>query len=235
MSVTSERFATIDHGTVESVARDMATLTTIDGLSIVADVETVPNDVPALGAVTLAHPHPLYGGNRFNPVVSTLFERLPQLGFHTLRFDFRGVNDSEGEHDDGNGERLDVAASIDWLSMLVDDATGGGVWVVGYSFGALVGLSVVEPRVAGWVAIAPPLSPEGRVLSSIDPRPTLMVVPRHDQFCPPERATDVVAGWPNTELVSIEMADHFLAGRVDDTAELVGNWLAGRVSDRELR
>lgn len=208
----------------------MATLTTIDGLRISADVETVPNEVAALGAVTLAHPHPLYGGDRFNPVVAALFDRLPHLGFHTLRFDFRGVNESEGEHDDGDGERLDVAASIDWLSMLVDDTTGGGVWVVGYSFGALVGLSVVEPRVAGWVAIAPPLSPERRVLSSIDPRPTLVVVPQHDQFCPPERATDVVDGWPNTEVAVIDMADHFLAGRVDDTARLVGDWLVGQVS-----
>ena len=218
------------HGTVGFVARDRATLTTIDGLNIVADVETVPSDVPVLGAVTLAHPHPLYGGDRFNPVVSALFDRLPHLGFHTLRFDFRGVNESEGEHDDGDAERLDVAASIDWLSMLVDDTTSDGVWVVGYSFGALVGLSVVEPRVAGWVAIAPPLSPERRVLSSIDPRPTLVVAPQHDQFCPPDRAIEVVANWSNTELVSIGTTDHFLTGRTDDTAELVGDWLVNRVS-----
>ncbi len=208
----------------------MALLTTIDGLRIVADVETVPSDVPVRGAVTLAHPHPLYGGDRFNPVVGALFDRLPGLGFHTLRFDFRGVNESEGEHDDGDGERLDVAASIDWLSMLVDDTTDGGVWVVGYSFGALVGLSVVEPRVAGWVAVAPPFSAERRVLSAIDPRPTLIVAPQHDQFCPPEKALEITKDWPDTEVVTIDMADHFLTGRVNDTARLVGEWLIGRIS-----
>jgi len=200
-------------------------LSTIDGLRISADIETVPNDVPVLGAVTLAHPHPLYGGNRFNPVITALFDRLPLLGFHTMRFDFRGVDESEGEHDGGDGERLDVAASIDWLSMLVDETTSGGVWVVGYSFGALVGLSVIEPRVEGWVAIAPPLSSERRVLSSTDPRPTLIVVPQHDQFCPPDRARDVASQWPNTEITEIGTADHFLAGHVDHTADLVGDWL----------
>lgn len=230
MSVTSERFATTSHGTVESVARDTTTLTTIDGLRLVADVETVPNDVPVRGAVTLTHPHPLYGGDRFNPIVSALFEHLPHLGFHTLRFDFRGVDESEGEYDDGDGERLDVAASIDWLSMLVDDVTGGGVWVVGYSFGALVGLSVVEPRVEGWVAIAPPLSPDHRVLSANDPRPTLVAVPRHDQFCPPERATAATSNWTNTEIVTIDTTDHFLSGRIDETTRLVGDWLFGRSS-----
>ena len=210
------------------MARDTTTLTTIDGLRLVAEVETVPNEVPVLGAVNLAHPHPLYGGDRFNPIVSALFERLPRLGFHTMRFDFRGVGESEGEYDDGNGERLDVAASIDWLSMLVDDAIGGGVWVVGYSFGALVGLSVVEPRVEGWVAVAPPLSPDRRVLSSNDPRPTLVAVPRHDQFCPPERTIEVTSDWTNTGIVTIETTDHFLTGRIDDTTRLVGDWLADR-------
>ncbi len=230
MSVTGERFATVVHGTVESVARDTVTLTTIDGLRIAADVETVPVDVPVLGAVTLAHPHPLYGGDRFNPVIATLMERLPRLGFHTLRFDFRGVNESEGVHDDGDGERLDVAASIDWLSTLVDDVTHGGVWVVGYSFGAVVGLSVVEPRVEGWVAIAPPLSSERRVLSSVDPRPTLIAVPQHDQFCPPARVDEITSDWTNTEVVEVTTVDHFLAGRIDDTARLVGDWLVTRVS-----
>ncbi|MGA0803175.1 MAG: hypothetical protein ACO3Q0_11115, partial [Ilumatobacteraceae bacterium] len=61
------------------MARDTVTLTTIDGLRIAADVETVPVDVPVLGAVTLAHPHPLSGGDRFNPVIATLMERLPRL------------------------------------------------------------------------------------------------------------------------------------------------------------
>ena len=212
------------------MSRDTATLVTIDGLQLEADVGTVPVDVDVRGAVVLAHPHPLYGGDRFHPVVSALFEHLPTLGYHTLRFDFRGVNASEGRYDDGDGERLDVAAAVDFLSYLVDAERDDEIWVGGYSFGAAVGLSVVEPRVSGWIAVAPPLASEARVLCAHDPRPKCLVVPQHDQFCPPERIESIVADWKNTDRSVILMADHFLNGHADDVARRVGDWLANRVS-----
>lgn len=227
----SERFATVGHGTVETMSRDTATLVTIDGLHLEADVRTVPADVDVRGAVVLAHPHPLYGGDRFHPVVSTLFEHLPSHGYHTLRFDFRGVNASEGRYDDGDGERLDVAAAVDFLAYLVEAERDEEIWVGGYSFGAAVGLSVVEPRVTGWIAVAPPLTSEARVLCSGDPRPKFLVVPQHDQFCPPERLESVVAEWTNTDRSVIAMADHFLNGHADVVARQVSDWLANRVSD----
>lgn len=210
--------------------RDTATLVTIDGLHLEADVSTVPADVDVRGAVVLAHPHPLYAGDRFHPVVTALFEHLPSHGYHTVRFDFRGVNASEGQHDDGNGERLDIAAAVDFVSYLVDVERDDEVWVGGYSFGAAVGLSVVEPRVTGWIAIAPPLAPEARVLCAGDPRPKFVVVPQHDQFCPPDRFESAVTDWTNTERAVIAMADHFLNGHADDVAHRVGDWLANRVS-----
>jgi alpha/beta superfamily hydrolase len=230
VSCASERFATGRHGTVETMSRDTTTLVTIDGLHLEADVCTVPPEIDVRGAVVVAHPHPLYGGDRFNPVVSALFERLPMLGYHTLRFDFRGVNASEGSHDDGDGERLDVAAGVDFVSYLVDTERDHEIWVAGYSFGAAVGLSVIEPRVTGWIAVAPPLSAEARVLCATDPRPKLVVVPGHDQFCPPERLATIVADWRNTGVSVVATADHFLNGHSDDVARRVGNWLSGRVS-----
>lgn len=212
------------------MSRDTTTLVTIDGLHLEADVGTVPSGVDIRGAVVIAHPHPLYGGDRFNPVVSALFERLPSFGYHTLRFDFRGVGGSEGRHDDGDGERLDVAAGVDFVSYLVDVERDHEIWVAGYSFGAAVGLSVIEPRVTGWIAVAPPLSSESRVLCAVDPRPKFLVVPAHDQFCPPERLETVVADWRNVDVTVVAMADHFLNGHTDDVARRVGDWLSGRVS-----
>lgn len=214
------------------MARDTTTLVTIDGLHLEADVATVPAGVEVRGAVALAHPHPLHGGSRFDAVVSALFEQLPGHGYHTLRFDFRGVNASEGRYDDGDGERLDVAAAVDFLSYLVDEESDHEIWIAGYSFGSIVGLSVIEPRVAGWVAVAPPLSADSRVLAARDPRPKLLVVPRHDQFCPPERLRPIVESWPATEISTVDSADHFLHGHTAEVARRVGEWLAGRVSDR---
>jgi hypothetical protein len=227
---TSERFATGRHGTVETMSRDTHTLVTIDGLHLEADIRTVPSDVAVRGAVVVAHPHPLYGGDRFDPVVSALFEGLPTLGYHTLRFDFRGVNASEGSHDDGDGERLDVAAGVDFVSFLVDTERDHEIWVAGYSFGAAVGLSVIEPRITGWVAVAPPLSDESHVLCAADPRPKFAVVPGHDQFCPPERLSTIVADWRNTTVSVVATADHFLSGHTGDVARRAGDWLTGRVS-----
>lgn len=212
------------------MSRDTTTLVTIDGLHLEADVRTVPAEIDVRGAVVLAHPHPLHGGDRFNPVVSTLFEELPTRGFHALRFDFRGVNSSEGRYDDGVGERLDIAAGVDFASYLVDVERDDEIWIVGYSFGAAVGLSVIEPRVAGWIAVAPPLSRESSVLSAHDPRPKFLVAPRHDQFCPPEQLDHIVGSWTATETTTIDMADHFMNGQIERVARRVGDWLAGRVS-----
>ena len=65
----------------------------LDGVQLRADLARV--DGAAAGAV-LAHPHPLYGGDRFNPIIDTLFQALPAAGITTIRFDFRGVNESGG-------------------------------------------------------------------------------------------------------------------------------------------
>lgn len=212
------------------MSRDTTTLVTMDGLHLEADVRTADTDVVVRGGVVIAHPHPLYGGDRYNPVVTSLFEHLPTLGFHTVRFDFRGVNSSEGEHDSGTGERLDVASAVDFLDRLVDSERDEEIWVAGYSFGAAVGLTVVEPRIAGWIAVAPPLSPENRYPCAVDPRPKFLVVPRHDQFCPPERLAASTIDWTETESTVVESADHFLNGHIDDVARRVGDWLCRRVS-----
>ncbi|HVQ34470.1 MAG TPA: alpha/beta hydrolase, partial [Candidatus Bathyarchaeia archaeon] len=62
-------------------------------------------------AVVLAHPHPLYGGTLHNPVIFHSDRELNRAGFATLRFNFRGVEGSEGFHDDAVGEVGDVAAA----------------------------------------------------------------------------------------------------------------------------
>jgi alpha/beta superfamily hydrolase len=215
--------ATIEHGTVTFVSIETVTLTTIDGLSIEADIITASLDRPVRGGVVIAHPHPLYGGDRFNPVVDALFRGLAERGFDAIRFDFRGVGRSEGEHDGGESERLDVAAAIDFLANFHDE----GIWVVGYSFGSMVALDVIEPRVLGWVGVAPPLSGPRAVLAARDPRPKLILSPQHDQFCDPNRAADLTGDWINHRLGIVEGTDHFLNGRLTTIVEQVDEFLVG--------
>ena len=75
---------------------ETVTLTTIDGVDIAADIAPAAVEVPVRGAVVLAHPHPLHGGDRHNPIIDRLFRTLPSIGLHTLRLDFRGGGESGG-------------------------------------------------------------------------------------------------------------------------------------------
>lgn len=185
-------------------------LRTSDGHVLAADLATAEGE--QRGAVVLCHPHPQYGGNRFNNVVEALFRALPPAGFTTLRFDFRAA------HDGGVAERLDVVAALDELSS---DAP---LFVAGYSFGAAVALATGDDRIEAVVAVAPPLGPD-----AADPgRPTLVLAPRHDQFCPPERARPIVDRWASAELEVVEGADHFLMGATTDVAARTVAWLRGR-------
>ena len=186
-------------------------LTTSDGHTLDADID-LP-ETGCVGGVVVCHPHPQYGGDRFNPVVDAVFRRLPAAGFAALRFDFRA------EFGGGTAERLDVVAAVDELQRRVD----GRLFVVGYSFGAAVALATGDPRIRGIVAVAPPLAVMPVEAPSV---PTLVLVPRHDQFTPPDAAREAVEGWPNVDLRTIESVDHFLVGRSGDVAESVADWLA---------
>src|SRR5258705_1184908 len=73
-------------------------------------IETVINRPEAAlrGAAVVAHPHPLYGGTLDNKVVQTLAKTFVELGYVSLRPNFRGAGESEGEHDEGRGETEDL-------------------------------------------------------------------------------------------------------------------------------
>jgi alpha/beta superfamily hydrolase len=186
-------------------------LQTSDGVEIVGDLA-----IPATprSAAIVCHPHPQYGGNRFNNVVAALFAALPAAGTAALRFDFRA------RFSGGPGERLDALAALD---QLADAVPGVPLVAVGYSFGALVALGLDDAGVIALGLVAPPLAmvpaPRAPVV------PTLVLTPAHDQFSPPETNGPIVAGWPDCEHQVIEMADHSLVGHTRTVAERVTAWL----------
>src|SRR3954463_6864496 len=66
-------------------------------------------------AAVLCHPHPLFGGTMHNKVVYRMARGLRRSGLVVLRFNFRGVGRSQGEHAHMEGEIEDARASLDWL------------------------------------------------------------------------------------------------------------------------
>jgi hypothetical protein len=189
-------------------------LATADGLMLEGDALLPPEP---WAAAVVAHPHPLYGGDRNNVVVDAVAHALHDAGVASVRFDFRGVGRSEGTHDDGEGERLDVAAALDVAAPFAGD---GPVLVAGYSFGSIVAMNVTDPRLAGWLAIAPPLVPAAAdPLAANDHRPKLLLVAEHDQFAPPAGVVTRAQAWRAATVETVPLTDHFLGGAVRCVAE----------------
>lgn len=92
------------------------------------------------GIALIAHPHPLQGGTLDNKVVQTLAKTFAALGYAAVRFNFRGVGQSEGQFDDGIGETDDALAALAAAKLEFGELP---VALAGFSFG-----SYVQTRVA---------------------------------------------------------------------------------------
>lgn len=193
---------------------DSLTLTTSDSLTLEAEV-AVPDDPRA--AMLLCHPHPQYGGNMRSIVTGALFEALPRHGVACLRFNFRGVEGSEGQFADGDDERLDADAGLAELVERVPDVL---TVVQGWSFGADIASAIVDERHHGWFLVALPLSFGEPGAAGADPRPKLVALAEHDQFRTPDEVAGRLDDWKATRVEIVGGADHFFVGRTDRLVDL---------------
>jgi len=91
-------------------------------------------DDPRFAAV-VCHPHPLFGGTLHNHATYRLAKAVRAQGGASLRFNFRGVGRSQGDHDQGRGEADDARAALAWLEARLP---GVPALLCGFSFGASV-------------------------------------------------------------------------------------------------
>jgi alpha/beta superfamily hydrolase len=189
-----------------------ARLTAADGVSLEAELALPDSGDPRAGVV-LCHPHPLYGGSMHSGIIGPLFEHLAKAGVAVLRFNFRGVEHSEGVHDHGNAERMDMVAAIDTLVAEVGPTVP--VVLSGWSFGGNLALSTPDSRVAAWLAFAPTLQGGDPSAVAADPRPKLLVLAQHDEYRNPADVIAQTASWASTEVEVIGGAGHFFVGRYD--------------------
>jgi alpha/beta superfamily hydrolase len=182
-------------------------------------------------AVLVCHPHPLGGGTMHNKVVYHTMKAFQSFGLPVLRFNFRGTELSEGEHDYGVGEQEDVRAAVDWL----DREFHLPILFAGFSFGSYVGLRACcgDPRVIGLVALGIPAHAEGRDYDYNFLRdctqPKLFVSGDHDQYGPAAEVEAVVAlAREPKELVWISGADHFFASKLEGVRQAIRAWAQRR-------
>jgi len=189
--------------------------------------------VPRPGVV-VCHPHSLHGGSMAVPVITATARELANRGMAALRFNFRGVGLSEGRFGGGVAEVADVAGAIDYL-VAREDVDPQRIYLMGYSFGASVGLHHVEgdPRIAAVVALCLPLgatsigSLENDFWESCS-TPKLFLVGDRDHICPLSELQALVQRLPEPKkLIVLEGADHFLWGREEEVAGAIGDYLEG--------
>lgn len=100
-----------------------------------------PEEGPPSQAALVCHPHPKGGGTMHNKVVYRLARGLRRTGSVVLRFNYRGVNLSEGEYDGGHGEAEDARVALHELRRRYSDLP---LTVAGFSFGSRIALRLAS-------------------------------------------------------------------------------------------
>ncbi len=179
-----------------------------------------PGDAGTVGGAVVCHPHPQHGGTMHNKVAHTLARAFTKTGLETLRFNFRGTEQSEGDYDEGVGELDDALAAIAWMR---DRHPAAPLWLAGFSFGAAIAVrAAVEERVSGLVSVAPAIYRFAKGLEGQPDCPWLVVQGDEDELVDVEETIQFVNGLePGPELLVMEGAEHFFHGRLVELREHV--------------
>jgi alpha/beta superfamily hydrolase len=192
------------------------TLRTADGLNLVGEL-ALPQDRAPVATLICLHPLPTAGGMMDSHVLRKASYRLPALaGLAVLRFNTRGTTSeqgtSEGQFGDGDTERHDVAAAIEFCQA----AGLPRLWLLGWSFGTELALRWGnQPGIEGAILLSPPVRRatdadlDGWAASR---RRMVVLVPELDDFLRPDAARSTFARVPQAELIAVDRAKHLWVG-----------------------
>lgn len=183
----------------------------------------LPDAAPRAVAV-VAHPLPTMGGTMDNKVVTTLAGAFRELGFAALRFNFRGVGESAGSYDQGNGEVQDAIAAANFMR---GEYPGLPLIGAGFSFGGYVQARAAEElQPQHLVLVAPAV---GRFAMPQVPADTLLIHGDLDEVV----ELDAVLHWARPQhlpIVVLAGADHFFHGRLTQIRQIVARHFAAWIN-----
>ncbi len=160
-----------------------------------------------------AHPHPLYGGSMYNPIVTLSAKCAVQAGWTAVRFNFRGIGQSTGQFTGEKGELQDFHVLAQWI---LSSFTPRKFWIGGYSFGAWIShlWGKRHPGVfTHWLGLAPPINMLPFSWSDTSYKQTI-IVGSSDQFCSlPTLVDNLHHTGPDVKMILIASADHFFTGK----------------------
>jgi alpha/beta superfamily hydrolase len=190
---------------------------------------------PRQGVALVCHPHPLGGGTMHNKVVFRAASGLVDAGLVTLRFNFRGVGASTGQHGEIKGGTEDVRDALDYLAK---EYPGDQITLAGFSFGSRTGMEVGidDDRVVRLISIGTPVDKYGdyEFLTAVQ-KPILFVHGDKDEFGAVENVRRLADQIPTAELVVFENCGHFFDEHLNELREVVRDWTIQQMSPDKLK
>jgi uncharacterized protein len=184
-------------------------------------IEGMLEDAQGEKGVVVSHPHPLYGGTMHNNVVRAITHAYQEEGYSTLRFNFRGVENSEGDFGNGIGEQDDVKAALKNLGKKHMD-------LAGYSFGAWVnalGLEKFE-EAHRLIMVSPPVSFIDFGFLEYSPKIRLVICGSGDEIAEYKKVEKMLPMWNDQAIFRvIQGADHFYSGHEEELIDIIGEFL----------
>ena len=174
------------------------------------------------GVAVVCHPNPPDGGTLHNKVVTMAARALSELGLAAVRFNFRGVGQSQGSFDQGRGETLDLLAVTDWVRK---QRPNDALWLAGFSFGSWVALQGARHLpVKQMISIAPPVGLREFAGVLPPPCPWLVVQGEIDDIVDPQAVYDWIDSLKDKPtLVRMPDTGHFFHRRLMDLRGAIKN------------
>ena len=184
----------------------------------------LPTGTPR-AAVVFAHPLPTHGGTMHTKVVFQSAKALARIGCAVVRFNFRGVGLSSGAWDEGQGEKDDYRAALDYAAGAFPEIE---LWAAGFSFGSYIAMScgAEDDRVCALIGIAPPVNRYEFEAVKRSPKPKFIVHGERDELISLKlvRAFYAQLSEPR-EFVEIDRANHLFDGQAGEVGEALEDLL----------
>jgi len=184
------------------------------------------------GVALICHPHPLGEGTMHNKVVFRAAAGLVDAGLTTVRFNFRGVGASTGEHAEIEGGRQDVSDVLNYLAEKYPDEE---ITLAGFSFGSRTGLEVgaSDDRVKRMISLGTPVDKYGDYeFLEHNRKPILFIHGDRDEFGTVEKlkeTIDSISKHTEVELVVFSDSGHFFDDHLDQLRSTVSEWADGQI------